>query len=135
MSYRFSIDPKSRKVGRFLGRVRREIQKAYAEEKASRGLTQAEIARALGVDRSVINRQLMGTENLTLRRVGEFAWILGREPRFSLTKPEVRVGANDVHSTTMPDTRVRIDTPPTEGPTSVTTSTNVVTITAREVAV
>lgn len=94
MSYRFSVDPKSRKVGRFLGRVRREIQKAFEEEKKSRGLTQAQIARLLGVDRSVVNRQLMGTENLTLRRVGEFAWVFGRDIEFFMLKKTIPAGAN-----------------------------------------
>jgi transcriptional regulator with XRE-family HTH domain len=94
MSYRLSIDPKNRKVSRFLGRVRREIQKAFEEEKSARGLTQAEIARILGTDRSVINRQLLGTENLTLKRVGEFAWVLGRELDFSLIKPSLPTGSN-----------------------------------------
>jgi transcriptional regulator with XRE-family HTH domain len=70
------------------------VQKAFAEEKAARNLTQAEIARALGVDRSVINRQLMGTENLTVRRIGELAWALGRDLNFSLTKPVARMHCN-----------------------------------------
>jgi len=93
-SYRFSISPKSRTVGRFLGRVRRELQRAFAEEKRARNLTQAEIARALGVDRAVVNRQLMGTENIGLRRVAEFAWVLGRDLHFSLEKPSLPIGSN-----------------------------------------
>jgi transcriptional regulator with XRE-family HTH domain len=93
-SYRFSSAPKERKVGRFLGRVRRELQAAFAEEKTSHNLTQAQIARELGVDRSVINRQLMGTENLTLRRIGELAWAMGRDIHFSLVKPTVPIGLN-----------------------------------------
>lgn len=92
-SYRFSISPKERIVGRFLGKVRRELQKAFAEERG-RGLSQAEIARELGVGRSVINRQLMGTENMTMRRVAELAWAMGRDPDFVARKREVRAGAN-----------------------------------------
>lgn len=117
-SYRLSIDPKSRKVGRFLGSVRREIIKAFAEEKSSRNLSQADIARELGVHRSVINRQLMGTENMTLRRVGEFAWALGRELQFSLVKPADRAGANQLH-----DRKVNV-------PSATTTMTTTVTATA-----
>lgn len=94
MSYRYSIAPKSKKVGRFLGQVRRELQKAFLEEKKARGLTQAQIARELGVDRSVVNRQLSGTENLTLRRLGEYGFIFGRDPHFSLKKPVMPAGAN-----------------------------------------
>ena len=40
----------------------------------------------IGVHRSVINRELMGYSNLTLRRVAELAWALGWEIVFSLRK-------------------------------------------------
>lgn len=93
-SFRLSITPRKRAAGRFVSKVRRELQKAFAEEKVSRGLTQAQVARELGVHRSVINRQLLGVENLTLSRVGEFAYGLGREINFSLSKPEAVVGGN-----------------------------------------
>lgn len=93
-SYHFSLSPKDRKVGRFLGKVRRELQKAFSEERDSQKLSQADIARALGVHRSVINRQLVGTENLTLSRVAELAWAMGRELDFSLVKPKLQLGIN-----------------------------------------
>ena len=94
-SFRLSITPHKAVGARFIARVRRELQKALAEEHASpRKLTQAEIARVLGVHRSVINRQLLGVENLTLGRVGELACVLGREPEFVLRKPEEIPGAN-----------------------------------------
>jgi hypothetical protein len=73
--------------------VRREIQKALAEEHAEHGTTQASIASALDVNRSVIHRQIMGYENLTLGRVGEIADVLGRQITFTLVKPE-RAGGN-----------------------------------------
>ena len=94
-SFRLSITPHKAAGARFIARVRRELQKALAEEHASpRKLTQAEIARVLGVHRSVINRQLLGVENLTLGRVGELACVLGREPEFVLREPEEIPGAN-----------------------------------------
>jgi len=42
----------------------------------------------LGEHRSVINRQLTGLENLTLRRVAELAWALGWDIVFELRRPK-----------------------------------------------
>jgi transcriptional regulator with XRE-family HTH domain len=60
--------------------VRRELQKALAEEAQKRGLTQSGLARAIGVNRSVISRELRGHKDLSLSRVAELAWALGRAP-------------------------------------------------------
>jgi hypothetical protein len=79
--------------------VRRELQKALSEEHAAHGTTQASIAAELNINRSVIHRQLMGIENLTLGRVGEIAELLGREPYFALTKPAAAVGNHVGHAT------------------------------------
>jgi len=93
-SYVFDIGGKARKASRFIGHVRAELQKALIAEKAARKITQQEIANLLGVNRSVINRQLMGEENITLRRVAELAWALGWEIVFELRKPSAARGKN-----------------------------------------
>jgi transcriptional regulator with XRE-family HTH domain len=84
-----------KRASRFIGRVRSELQRALVAEKAAHKITQQQIATKLGVNRSVINRQLLGKENMTLRSVAELAWALGWEIRFELRKPvslEVRFG-------------------------------------------
>jgi hypothetical protein len=63
------------------------LQMALAENGE---LTQAAVARALEVDRSVIHRQLKGEENLTLSRVAELAWALGKKPEFILKPIEAQ---------------------------------------------
>jgi hypothetical protein len=93
-SFRITVSPSKRAAGRFVYGVRRAIQKAFAEEQATRGLTQTAIARAIGVHRSVINRELRGKKDITLGRVAELAWALGRKPTFDLPKSIVPVGAN-----------------------------------------
>lgn len=87
MSFRLSISPLSRDAGRFIGRVRRALLKALAEETAKRGLTQADVARFIGVHRSVINKELRGEKDITLGRVAELASALGRKPVFELREP------------------------------------------------
>jgi transcriptional regulator with XRE-family HTH domain len=95
MSLQITITPKERAAGRFVSRVRRAIQKALAEEFAKRGTTQSSIARAIGVNRSVISREIRGHKDLSLSRVAEIAWALGRRPAFDLLNDDVVArGAN-----------------------------------------
>ena len=86
MSFRITISPKDQAAGRFVSRVRRGLQKAFAEEAHKRGLTQSDLARAIGVNRSVISRELRGHKDLSLSRVAELAWALGRRPVFDLVE-------------------------------------------------
>lgn len=102
MSFRISITPSRRAAGRFVAHVRRELQKALALEEARgpEGVKQADIARAIGVNRSVIHRELRGHADLTLGRVAELAWAMGRMPKFELAQAVVEVGANRPTHTT-----------------------------------
>ena len=59
-SFQISVTPSRRAAARFVIRVRRALLKALAEEKARRGLSQSEMARLIGVHRSVIHRELRG---------------------------------------------------------------------------
>ncbi len=89
--FTFDIGEKAETVALFVGKVRSELQRALVYEKGAQKLTQQQLAQMLGVNRSVINRQIMGYENLTIRRLAELAWALGWEIEFSLRKP-VSVG-------------------------------------------
>lgn len=94
MSYRFAPDARKRKTARFITKVRRELQKAYMEEKASRGISQADLARLMGVNRAVVCRQLAGSSNLTLRTIADFAWALNRDLEFRMPKRVAGAGTN-----------------------------------------
>lgn len=93
-SFQITIAPHRRAAARFISTVRRELQKAFAEEKAKRGLNQSAIARLLGVHRTVIHRELRGDANLTLGRVAEIAFALGRQPEFTLKEIGIADGQN-----------------------------------------
>lgn len=93
-SFQISVSPSRRAAARFVMQVRRAFQKALAEEARASGLTQAEIARRLSVHRSVISRELMGTKDITLGRVGELASAMGRQPTFELPRIGVVDGSN-----------------------------------------
>ena len=74
MSYQLKIDPKSGKAARFISNLQKTIHKALVES----GKTQQEVAETLGVDRSVVNRRLKGSANLTARSIAEFAFALDK---------------------------------------------------------
>ena len=93
-SFQISITPSRRAAGRFIGSVRRALQRTLAEEREHTGLTQAEIARRIGVHRSIINRELQGRQDITLGRVAELAWAMGKRATLSLEPAVVRVGQN-----------------------------------------
>lgn len=93
-SFQILISPSRRAAARYISVVRRSIQKALAEEKKESGITQSDMARSIGVHRSVINREIRGQKDITLGRVGELAWALGREIEFNLVKPTELRGKN-----------------------------------------
>jgi ribosome-binding protein aMBF1 (putative translation factor) len=93
-TYQLDIGHRSRRVGRFIARVRGELLKAVDEERRTSKLNQNAIAKKLGSQRSLVNRQLSGEASLTLRSVAELSWALGREISFELRKPIARDGQN-----------------------------------------
>ena len=93
-SFQIAISPSKRAAGRFMSKVRRALQRALVEEQATSGINQSAIADAIGVHRSVISRELNGRQDITLGRVAELAWSMGREIDFQLVKPEQEAGLN-----------------------------------------
>ncbi len=75
MSYQLKIDPKARKAAKFIAQLQKKIQSELIES----GMTQQEVAEVLGVDRSVVNRRLKGSANLTARSIAEFAFAFGKD--------------------------------------------------------
>jgi transcriptional regulator with XRE-family HTH domain len=90
MSYRLKIDRRSLKAAKLISKLQTEIQKALIES----GMTQQEVAERLGVDRSVINRRLKGSANLTARSISDFAYVLDRDVKLELVKNTGRASAN-----------------------------------------
>ena len=93
-SFQIAISPSKRAAGRFISGVRRSLQRALVEESELNGTNQSRVAHEIGVHRSVISRELNGRQDITLGRVAELAWALGREIEFTLVQPEHVQGSN-----------------------------------------
>jgi len=106
MSYQLKIDPRKRQAGRLISKAHREIQKAFVRASREDGLTQQKLAQKLGLDRSVVNRILMGEGNLTLRTISDLAWALGYLPVIELKKDMPKVNSNHFDCT---DTDVKVN--------------------------
>lgn len=81
---RIPIDKRSRTYARLIGSIRHALNQALGEEHERRGLTQAEMARILGRDRSFVSRKLAGTSNMTLETLADLAYALDRPVRIEL---------------------------------------------------
>jgi hypothetical protein len=93
-SFHFDIGGRARHAGRFIGRVRGELLRALSLRKSEGGLPQQVLAEKLGIQRSLINRQLAGEDNLTLRSLADLAWAMDMEISFELKKPMAKAGQN-----------------------------------------
>jgi transcriptional regulator with XRE-family HTH domain len=107
-SFHFDIGGRARNAGRFIGRVRGELLRALSERKSEGGLSQEALARKLDTERALINRQLSGESNLTLRSLADLAWAMDLEISFELKKPATEAGQNQpVQSQTATTSTVR----------------------------
>ena len=109
ISYLFDIGNRARTIGRFVGSVREGLQYALFTEKKRSKLTQQHIAHLIGVNRSVINRQIMGTENLTVKRVAELAWAIGWDVDIIFHDPQKRPEAINSITGTHPNPTAEYD--------------------------
>jgi plasmid maintenance system antidote protein VapI len=104
MSFQITLSPSRRTAARFVTFVRRTIQQALVEENKRTGLNQTEIARKLGVHRSVISREINGYKDITIGRVAELAWAMGRRVEFSLPHASISAMTSSFNIQYVPNT-------------------------------
>lgn len=84
MVFKSTVDKRRQAYIRLLGEIARALNKALDEEHAQRGLTQADIARMLGKQKSFVSRKLSGDSNMTLETLADLAYALDRPVRITL---------------------------------------------------
>lgn len=92
MSFQMRVKPHRLAGALFVTEVRDALLAMAMKRKYENKLRQADIAREVGVDRSVVNRQLTGKADLSLMRVGELAEILGCVAEFRLVPKDQKPG-------------------------------------------
>ena len=97
--FHFDIGERARHAGRFIGRVRGELLRALTERKSDIGFSQQGLAQKLDTERALINRQLSGESNLTLRSLADLAWAMDMEISFELKKAHPKAGQNQTMTT------------------------------------
>lgn len=110
------IDKRRRTFSRLLGQIQHVLNQALDEEHATRGLTRAEMARAIGRDKAFITKKLTGTSNMTLESLSELAFSLDRDIRISLPARTTTAGSNHAEvargqASTNPSTSISTGTP------------------------
>jgi transcriptional regulator with XRE-family HTH domain len=90
----FRIDKRRRSYLRLVSEIKHALAQALTEEHAERGLTMAEMARILEVDRSHVSRKLSGETNMTLETLADLAYALDRPVKVSLPSRPAQNGAN-----------------------------------------
>lgn len=92
--FRRLTDPRRRDRARFLGDIFAALNRAFQEEAEQSGLTKAEIAKRLGVHRSVITRRLSGQGNMTFETLHDMAWAMGRRVTIALPPRQASHSSN-----------------------------------------
>lgn len=83
-SFKLKVAARRRAAVRLVGEVSREVLSAFEKEKRKSGISQSSLARRLGVDRSVVHRNLLGGKNFTLETLSDLAWAMNRRVRVTL---------------------------------------------------
>ena len=91
MSFQLRSKPQNRAAARANAEVRELLWTVLLDEKKEKRHNQASIARALGVGRSSINRQLTGGADLSVAKAAQIAWAMGRKLIFSISDPDVAI--------------------------------------------
>lgn len=96
MSFKSRIDKRRQTYIRLLSEIAHALNQALDEEHARRGLTQADIARTLGKEKSFVSRKLSGDTNMTLETLADLAYALDRPVHVSLPSRQPVAGTNYV---------------------------------------
>jgi len=76
------------------GMIESQLRDAYAHRHEQSGLTQADLAKKLEVDKSAIHNRLHGKSNMTLETIANMIWALGHDVRVDIFDPTIKTETN-----------------------------------------
>lgn len=86
-SSRQAPDPRRLMFLKLSSLIEAQLREAYARKHEKEGLSQSEIARILGVDRSAIHNRLSGKTNMTIETIADMVWALGHDVQVNIFDP------------------------------------------------
>lgn len=86
----FSRKPNNRRSVylKLAGEIEGQLRQAYAKRNEQKRETQVSVAEKLGVDRSAVNRRLVGRTNMTIETIADMVWALGHCIKVEIFDPE-----------------------------------------------
>jgi len=70
--------------------IEAQLREAYERRQEQGQETRADLARKLGVHRSVVTRRLTGGQNMTIESIADMVWALGHCIRVDIFDPQAR---------------------------------------------
>jgi len=74
--------------------IESQLRDAYAMMHEKAGLTQAGLAKKLGVNRSAVNHRLMGRTNMTIETIADMVWALDHDINVKIFDPKIHTTTN-----------------------------------------
>jgi transcriptional regulator with XRE-family HTH domain len=68
-----------------------QLRDAFDEQYRAGELTQASLAKKLGINRSAVHHRLTGRTNMRIDTIADMVWALGREIKVSISDPSKSV--------------------------------------------
>jgi transcriptional regulator with XRE-family HTH domain len=93
-SFRPKPNPRRRMFLKLAGLIESQLRDAYARRYEEGKLTQASIARELGVNRSAVHNRLSGRANMTLETIADMVWALGHDIDVKISDPAMKADTN-----------------------------------------
>ncbi|KLN61875.1 hypothetical protein WH96_06260 [Kiloniella spongiae] len=110
-SYKYKIDPRDGAYIKSLNKVHFEWANIIEDFK-SQGVTISDLAKKLGVNKSVLSRRFKGESNVTLKSLSDIAWLSGKDLEIKYTdrsSQSNRVGTKYINEQNTKSNSVELD--------------------------
>lgn len=95
-SFRRKADARRQIFLSLSGSIEGQLREAYERRYEAGEVSQSEIAKKLGVNRSAVNHRLNGHTNMTTKTMADMVWALGHAITVSIYDPRTTTGINHV---------------------------------------
>jgi DNA-directed RNA polymerase subunit N (RpoN/RPB10) len=102
-SFQTKLDPRRQVFLSLSGQIEGQLRAAYDQRFHAGEVTQTKLANRLGVNRSCVNRRLLGHTNMTVETIADMVWALGFAIKVDIYDPTtVRTSNHFIESSHAP---------------------------------